>query len=171
MTAGTRGRPSLYREEFAEQARKPCLLGATDQELADFWGIAVSTLYLWKRDHAEFSEATIRGKILADAEVASKLFERAIGYQHGATKLYRNEDGTVNRVEYQVHHAPDTQAASLWLRNRRKQDWRERHEFEARVDDESLLDRYTEEQLITRLMQRRQSKAARDQAKPEGRPH
>jgi hypothetical protein len=101
----------------------------------------------------------------ADAEVADALYKRAIGYSHGAIKLYRNEDGSVNRVEYQVHHAPDTQVASLWLRNRRKQDWRERHEVEAKFDDESLLDRYIEEQLIQRHIQRREPRRS-DPAKP-----
>lgn len=32
-----RGRPSSYQPEYAEQARKLCLLGATDQEIADFF--------------------------------------------------------------------------------------------------------------------------------------
>lgn len=32
------GRPSLFRPEYVEQARKLCLLGATDRELADFFG-------------------------------------------------------------------------------------------------------------------------------------
>jgi hypothetical protein len=37
MTTRARGRPSLYRDEFAEQARKLCLLGATDRDLAEFF--------------------------------------------------------------------------------------------------------------------------------------
>ena len=68
-------------------------------------------------------------------------------------------------MPYTVEYPPDYQAASLWLRNRRKQDWRDRHEVEAKVDDESLLDRYTEEQLITRLMQRHEQRRS-DSAKP-----
>lgn len=165
MIPRTRGRPSLYREEFAEQARKLCLLGATDEELADFFEIDVRTIYDWKRTKVEFSQATMRGKILADAEVASKLFERACGYSHQATKLYRNEDGLVTEARYTVEYPPDTQAASLWLRNRRRQDWRDRHEVA--VDDQAadLLDRYTEEQLIERLMQRREQRRS-DGAEP-----
>ncbi|MCO6427131.1 hypothetical protein [Nitrosomonas communis] len=31
------GRPTLYREVYAEQAYRLCLLGATDEELADFY--------------------------------------------------------------------------------------------------------------------------------------
>ena len=98
MTTRTRGRPSLYREEFAEQARKLCLLGATDQELADFFEIDVRTIYDWKRTKPEFSQAIARGKMLADAEVAAKLYERACGYTHGAIKIYRADDGSVIKV-------------------------------------------------------------------------
>jgi DNA-binding XRE family transcriptional regulator len=34
----------LRREEYDEQARKLCLLGATDAELADFFGVSEQTL-------------------------------------------------------------------------------------------------------------------------------
>ena len=32
----TKGRPSSYRQEYAEQAYKLCLLGVTDADMADF---------------------------------------------------------------------------------------------------------------------------------------
>jgi hypothetical protein len=105
-----------------------------------------------------FLESIARGKLMADAEVANRLHQPACGYSHGAVKLYRQDDGSVTQVPYTVEYPPDTQAASLWLRNRRRQDWRERHEVEAKVADESILDRYTEEQLIARLVQRRQQR-------------
>jgi hypothetical protein len=155
MTTRARGRPSSYRPEYAEQAYKLCLLGATDVELADFFGVNPTTIYVWQRAHVEFSKSIRAGKILADAEVASKLFERACGYSHGATKLYRNEDGSVTQVPYTIEYPPDTQAASLWLRNRRRQDWRDRHDVVVEDAGTDLLDTYSEDQLITRLMQRR----------------
>ena len=130
MTPKTRGRPSLYREEFAEQARKLCLLGATDQKLADFFEIEVRTIYDWKRTKPEFSQAIARGKMLADAEVAAKLYERACGYPHGAIKIYRADDGSVIKVPYTVEYPPDTTAASLWLRNRQPRLWRDKHEID-----------------------------------------
>jgi hypothetical protein len=113
MTSRTRGRPSLYREEYAEQGRKLCLLGATDQELADFFEIDVRTVYDWKRTKPEFSQAIARGKMLADAEVAAKLYERACGYTHGATKIYRADDGSVIKVPYTVEYPPDTTGGQL----------------------------------------------------------
>jgi hypothetical protein len=156
MTTRARGRPSLYREEFAEQARKLCLLGATDQELADFFGIDVRTIYDWKRTKPEFSQAIARGKILADAEVAEKLFQRACGYSHSAVKLYRQDDGSVLRVPFTVEHPPDTQAASLWLRNRQPHRWRDRHQVDVADPGTALLDDLDEDALIERLMQRRE---------------
>jgi hypothetical protein len=155
MTTRTRGRPSLYREEYAEQGRKLCLLGATDKEVADFWGVSVQTYYDWQKAHPEFLESITSGKVLADAEVAAKLYERACGYVVNAVKLYRQDDGSVLRVPYQIEHPPDTQAASLWLRNRRKQDWRDRHEVEVEDHRESLLDNMSEDELIQRVMLRR----------------
>jgi hypothetical protein len=155
ITSRARGRPSLYREEFAEQARKLCLLGATDQELADFFEIDVRTIYDWKRTKPEFSQAIMHGKILADAQVAEKLFQRACGYVVNAVKLYRQDDGSVLQVPYRIEHPPDTQAASLWLRNRQPHRWRDKHEVDVTDAGESLMDAMTEDQLIERVMLRR----------------
>ena len=155
MTTKSRGRPSLYREEYAEQARKLCLLGATDQELAQFFEIDVRTVYDWKRTKSEFSQAIARGKMLADAEVAAKLYERACGYTHGAIKIYRADDGSVIKVPYTVEYPPDTTAASLWLRNRQPRHWRDKHEIDVAGPGESLMADMSEDQLIERLMLRR----------------
>ena len=155
MTTRARGRPSLYREEFAEQARKLCLLGATDQELADFFGIDVRTVYDWKRTKPDFSQAIARGKIFADAQVAAKLYERACGYVVNATKLYRQDDGSVLQVPFTIEHPPDTQAASLWLRNRQPHRWRDRHQVDVADPATALLDDLDEDALIERVMQRR----------------
>ena len=51
------GRPSKYKDEFAGQAAKLCKLGATDAQLADFFGVAISTVALWKVEHPAFSDA------------------------------------------------------------------------------------------------------------------
>jgi hypothetical protein len=155
MTIRARGRPSLYREEYAEQARKLCLLGATDKELADFFEIDVRTVYDWRRTKPEFSQAIAHGNMLADAEVAAKLYERAYGHTHSAIKIYRADDGSVIKVPYTVEYPPDTTAASLWLRNRQPKLWRDKHEIEVADADESLMDDMTDDQLIELLMLRR----------------
>jgi hypothetical protein len=52
-----RGRPSDYKPEFADQAAKLCRLGATDQEIADFFGKDERTINRWKIDHPDFCQA------------------------------------------------------------------------------------------------------------------
>lgn len=123
------GRPTKYREEFAEQAYKLCLLGATDQEMADFFGVVLSTLNLWKLEVPEFSESITQGKTLADANVAERLYQRAMGYTHPEDKIF-NDSGTPLIVPTLKHYPPDTQAASLWLRNRQSAKWRDKQDVE-----------------------------------------
>ncbi|MDY0071807.1 MAG: hypothetical protein RBR77_04075 [Thauera sp.] len=123
------GRPTAYREEFNEQAYKLCLLGATDAEMADFFGVSEQTLNAWKKAHGGFLESITRGKLLADATVAEKLYQRAIGYEHEAVKIMQYQ-GEELLVPYTERYPPDTQAASLWLRNRQPSKWRDKQELE-----------------------------------------
>lgn len=119
------GRPSRYKPEFAEQARKLCRLGATDVELADFFGVDESTITRWKAAHDEFCMSIKDGKILSDAEVADKLFHRALGYCHEAEKIMVVA-GQVERVPYIERYPPDTAAAIFWLKNRQRSRWRDK---------------------------------------------
>ena len=124
------GRPTKYRPEFAEQARKLCRLGATDLDVANFFEVAVSTIYAWKITQPEFSDAIKRGKEVADDLVSERLFARATGYSHDAVKIFLPR-GTREPVyaRYVEHHAPDTTAAIFWLKNRRPDQWRDRQEL------------------------------------------
>jgi hypothetical protein len=123
------GRKSLYREEFADQAFKLCLLGATDQELADFFEVVTATIYTWKHEHPAFLEATIAGKVKADAEVAHSLYRSATGHEVTAEKVVKNGD-SFEAVRYKQFVPADPNAAYKWLCNRRRTDWRDRHEVQ-----------------------------------------
>ncbi|SFN24663.1 hypothetical protein [Nitrosomonas communis] len=94
------GRPTLYKEEYAEQAYRMCLLGAIDVELANFFGVNKDTIYEWKKVYSEFSVSIKKGKMIADAEVAFSLFKSATG-QHYVTedKLF---DGKVVTLKKQI---------------------------------------------------------------------
>ena len=118
------GRPTSYKNEYAEQARKLCLLGFTDSQLAEVFDIAESTLNLWKKKYPEFSESLWRGKQIADAEVASGLYQRACGFQHKDTHISLHK-GKVIKTPIIKHYPPDTGAAILWLKNRQPDKWRD----------------------------------------------
>jgi hypothetical protein len=123
------GRDSKYRPEFADQARKLCLLGATDEELADFFEVAVSTIYNWKNEHPAFLEAIRAGKIKADAEVADSLYRRATGEHVEVQKLVKKADGKFEAVKLIQYVPGDPQAAYKWLLNRRRRDWSDKLEL------------------------------------------
>lgn len=125
------GRPSSYRDEYADQGYKLCLLGSTDVEMADFFGVSEQTLNAWKKAHPVFLESITRGKAGADGNVAEKLYQRALGYSHAAVKIFMPA-GAQEPVyaDYTEHYPPDTQAASLWLRNRQPKKWRDKQEVE-----------------------------------------
>lgn len=127
------GRPSSYRPEFAAQAYKLCLLGATDLKLADFFGVCEKTLNEWKSHHAEFLQSMQAGKDEADAEIASALFNRAKGYSHPEDDIRTVAMGGKSEIVITPtvkHYPPDTQAASLWLRNRQPKLWRDKMDLE-----------------------------------------
>src|SRR5271154_195175 len=117
--------PRSYDREVAYQTEKLCRLGATDIEIADFFGVCVDTIYRWKIEFPEFSEAIKVGKEPADDRVERSLYHRAIGFSYNAVKIFMPA-GAKQPVyaPYREHVPPDTAAASLWLRNRRKDEGR-----------------------------------------------
>lgn len=117
------GRKSAYRPEYADQARKLCLLGATDEELADFFGVVPATIYNWQKQHPAFLESIRAGKVIADAEVANSLYKRATGEHIQLEKIMKKDDGTYEAVRYKSYLPGDPTAAYKWLLNRRRQDW------------------------------------------------
>lgn len=133
------GRPSLYKPEFAELARKFCCLGATDADLAKFFEVNVDTIHEWKKVHSGFSDSIKAGKEQADSEVASKLFHRATGYEHPEDDIRTVSMGDGAGSEIVItptvkRYPPDTTAAIFWLKNRRPDLWRDKVHQEISVD-------------------------------------
>ncbi len=139
--ANPEGRPTEYRPEYSEQVTKLCLLGATDSQVADFFEVSETTVNNWKLAHPEFLESLRAGKRVADAEVAHGLFNRARGAKYTTNQAFK-----VKRVEFDekgkktaetedvicvpvdVVEPPDTNACSLWLRNRDPKQWRDKQD-------------------------------------------
>jgi len=121
----TAGRPTRYKTEYAEQARKLCLFGYTDQELADFFEVSKSTINKWKHDHKQFSDSIKSGKENADIQVVDSLYRKANGYRY--QEEANSKEGPVMLEKY-AH--PDTTAAIFWLKNRQPRKWRDKQDIE-----------------------------------------
>lgn len=123
------GRPSKYKPEYIDQAYKLCQLGATDVELADFFGVTEKTLNNWKDAHPEFLQSLNDSKEQADSRVVKSLYQRACGYEHPEDKIFNNQ-GEKMIIPTVKHYPPDTTACIFWLKNRQKEDWRDKTESE-----------------------------------------
>lgn len=135
---GKRGPASAFKPEQYGLVRRLCMLGGTNEELASVLEISPSTFSEWMAKFPAFKAAVREGRAVADASVAEKLFERAIGYQKPAVHFSSSPDGGAEPIDYTEHYPPDTRACTFWLRNRRRDLWRERVEHEHHGSAEML---------------------------------
>ncbi len=136
-TTAILGRKTQYRKVLDDVVFKLCLLKAIDSEIAEVLCITESTFNLWKEKHATFSESIKKGKAEADANVAERLYERAMGYSHPEDKIFCNQVATrvekgigedrvvttsmkqvITRVPTIKHYPPDFSSMCFWLKNR-----------------------------------------------------
>jgi hypothetical protein len=122
------GRPTEYRQQFAEQAATLALNGATDDEIADDIGVSVRTVMRWYNKHPEFRQAVRYGKAQADEKVERSLYHRAVGFEMDTVKIGFYEGNAV-MVEHREYYPPDPGSAKLWLTNRKPDEWREKQEL------------------------------------------
>lgn len=78
--------------------------GLTYEQIAHNMGIDTSTLWDWRKDNATISNAIKKGREVVDYEVENALLKSAL-------------EG-------------NTTAQIFWLKNRRKQQWRDKVEYE-----------------------------------------
>lgn len=125
---GVGGRPPIeFKEEYCEQAYRLFLLGCTTARVARALGVSKNTFYKWRDAHPEFCKAVKNGKIKADAEVASALFQRAKGDDWEEEipikrKISQYEEEIV-MVKVRRHTPPDPGACMSWLTNRQRKKW------------------------------------------------
>jgi hypothetical protein len=114
---------------MAEQAKKLCKLGATDTDLAEFFGVTSRTIMRWQVEHAAFCHALKVGKEQADQRVERSLYQRAVGYSHPDVHV-SNYQGQVTLTKIEKHYPPETVACIFWLKNRQPELWRDKQEIE-----------------------------------------
>lgn len=131
------GRPTRYRKALDDVVFKLCLLKAIDSEIAEVLCVSEQTLNTWKEKHPTFLESIKKGKADADANVAKRLYERAMGYSHPEDKVFchmvtttvervRGDKKTITTTTKPVvtivpgtkHYPPDFSSMCFWLKNR-----------------------------------------------------
>ena len=120
------GRPTVYKDEYAQQVLKFCLSGFTDKEMADLFGVSERTFNYWKKKYPEFLQSIKSGKEKADANVASSLYNRAIGFTKKDCEKVFQYQGKIVRAKVNEYFPPDTAAAIFFLKNRQPDKWRDK---------------------------------------------
>lgn len=105
-------------------------MGATDQQLAEYFDVDVTTIWAWKNERKEFFNATKLGKDSADYRVERSLYERAVGYSHPDVDIRTVScgDGVSEVVQTPIikHYPPDPASMIFWLKNRKPREWRDK---------------------------------------------
>lgn len=120
-----------------------CRKGWPNEDIADYIGISVSTLYEWQKVHSEFSEALSEGKDYSVAVIEDAVFQKAKGIEKEVTSketttvdvLDRDgrkigEKTTVTEKQETIYVPPDTRAGIFYLTNRCGDDWKQKQQTE-----------------------------------------
>lgn len=124
----TQGRPTKYTANMAALVYWIARAGLTDALIAKELGVSERTLYNWQKAHPEFAEALRAGKEDPDDKVEAALYKRALGYEYTEEKVTA-EHAVITKIERTTKQVvPDVTACIFWLKNRRPDTWKDRHD-------------------------------------------
>src|SRR5262245_56258297 len=118
------GRPTVYKPENADIARRACMLGATNEILGERFEVTRRTVDAWIATIPEFGAAVREGRQIADETVVAALYARATGIEPKTIEVGGGAGEPVTTTQT-VQVLPDVRACIFWLRNRRPEQWRE----------------------------------------------
>ena len=103
--------------------------GLTYEQIAHNMGIGLTTLKEWRQKEPTIQSALKKGKEVVDIEVENALLKRALGYTITLKKQKVDKEGCVHDLFEDVHVPGDTTAQIFWLKNRKRQQWRDKVEY------------------------------------------
>ncbi len=121
------GRPSKFDPEKLPAIKKLYECGCTDTEVAKVLNLNIDTIKEWKAKKPEFSTILKSSKDLADDAVELSLYKRALG---GMKRRVQKLDSNGEIRELWEELAPDPTSMIFWLKNRRREQWRDRQDLE-----------------------------------------
>lgn len=139
------GRPSGCTPEVIKQTKFLSGMGATLEELGKFFEVSPETISMWRNVNPEFAEALKLGRDASDERVVRSMYAKALGFEKVIEEEVVGKDGEVRTIKKKIYVPPSDGAAIFWLKNRRKGEWRDRHEYEVgRVGE---FDKMTDDEL------------------------
>jgi hypothetical protein len=91
--------------------------GATEAEICQALGIAISTFNDYKKKYSELSGALRAGRQSIVLDIKAALLKKALGFEYEEKRGIK-KDGKITSLEINTRYAPpDTTAAAMLLRN------------------------------------------------------
>jgi hypothetical protein len=134
-----RGRPSKFDTHVQPNLdngniRRWVLEGKTDVDIAKKLDINYDSWKVYMKEREDFSAIIRDYKNLTNDHVESKLYQNATGY-------YYEEQTVSNKGEIiwvKKYSKPDVRAQQFWLKNRRREEWRDNHDIN--IDGDLTID-------------------------------
>lgn len=131
------GRKSKYNSEILERVKCFARDGYTEEEMCQRLRVGHSSFNTWKKKYPEFLEALKENKEIVDNRVINSLLKRAEGFEYEEVETkeitFKMGGEGIPAVETKRTRklcVPDVTAQIFWLKNRQKDDWREKRETE-----------------------------------------
>ena len=121
----------VYNPKFHDDwAWSLAIRGATDAEIAEAMHVSRKTICSWKNEHESFANALAEGKEIADSKIERSLYQSAQGYfiDEEERLIEVNKDGTTKLGDLRTkkrYIPPSTTAQIFWLKNRKREHWRD----------------------------------------------
>lgn len=125
-------RPSKYDTEvkpYLDDIRKAVQSGATIEEIATAFNLSESSIYKYKKEKKEFSDAFVRGRAKVVIDIKAALLKKALGYEYEEEKKIgrKDKDGeNVILVEKTKKHIPPSETAAAMLLRNYDKEWLDR---------------------------------------------
>lgn len=129
----------------AQVLRAFAIAGYSMNQVSKLIGCSVSTLSTWLMRHPSMKDIFTYASDYADMQVTSALKRRACGFKVKKKQFATYQGAITDNVDYEEEVPPDTNAATIWLVNRRG--WKRDNES-SRMDNKGkileTLDKITE---------------------------
>lgn len=129
-------------ETYPDWAWSLAIKGLTIAEIGKEMGVSRATVNRWISNYPDFKEAINAGRDASDSKVERSLYQRAVGYTYKERKIINVLDSSGKPVPARIetvekHVPPDTTAQIYWLKNRKRDQWKDK--WEVKVDTEKEI--------------------------------
>lgn len=110
--------------------------GLNQEEMAKKIGVTRETFSQWRDRFPTIADTIKKNRDICDTEVENALFKRAKGFSINVRKAIKVRNGQSEHIEYvdeEIYFAPDPVAQIFWLKNRRKDLWRNYEQQEVTI--------------------------------------